>query len=281
MPSVSTQTTTFMPKCVPVLQKKQISKKFFASMKRIHAGVGKQVELSRREIAKEKRNYLKIVKSSITAFNKRKTVALQIDKEVAKILKEQEKADKVQDNEEEKAAKELAAEQLKAEKIDKELAKAAKELAKAAKELAKAAKEQEKIDKEAAKIIQEMEKADNEADKEDVKAVKEQAKIDKEQAKIIQEQEKADRKAAKEAAKLAKEAAKAAEEPRAFRAWRVTTKTIKADREKAALEAANVAVEEAIEEIKAQIEERQPEEIVVVAKKAKKSKKSKEIVLIE
>jgi hypothetical protein len=266
MPSVSTQTTTFMPKCVPVLQKKQISKKFFASMKRIHAGVGKQVELSRREIAKEKRNYLKIVKSSITAFNKRKTVALQIDKEVAKILKEQEKADKVQDNEEEKAAKELAAEQLKAEKIDKEAAKIIKE--------------QEKADKEAAKIIQEMEKADNEADKEDVKAVKEQAKIDKEAAKIIQEQEKADRKAAKEAAKLAKEAAKAAEEPRAFRAWRVTTKTIKADREKAALEAANVAVEEAIEEIKAQIEERQPEEIVVVAKKAKKSKKSKEIVIV-
>ena len=186
MPSVSTQTTTFMPKCVPVLQKKQISKKFFASMKRIHAGVGKQVELSRREIAKEKRNYLKIVKSSITAFNKRKSAAV-----------------------------------------------------KAAKELAKAAKEQEK----------------------------------------------ADRKVAKEAAKLAKEAAKAAEPPRAFRAWRVTTKTIKADREKqAALEAANKAVDEAIEEIKAQIEaaeERQPEEIAVVAKKAKKSKKSKTIVLLE
>ena len=278
MPSVSTQTTTFMPKCVPVLQKKQISKKFFASMKRIHAGVGKQVELSRREIAKEKRNYLKIVKSSITAFNKRKTVALQIDKEVAKILKEQEKADKVQDNEEEKAAKELAAEQLKAEKIDKEAAKIIKEME-------KADKEQDKIDKEAAKIIQEMEKADNEQEKEDVKAVKEQAKIAKEQAKIIQEQEKADRKVAKEAAKLAKEAAKAAEPPRAFRAWRVTTKTIKADREKqAALEAANKAVDEAIEEIKAQIEaaeERQPEEIAVVAKKAKKSKKSKTIVLLE
>lgn len=280
MPSVSTQTTTFMPKCVPVLQKKQISKKFFASMKRIHAGVGKQVELSRREIAKEKRNYLKIVKSSITAFNKRKTVALQIDKEVAKILKEQEKADKVVDNEEEKAAKELAAEQLKAEKIDKEAAKIIKEME-------KADKEQDKIDKEAAKIIQEMEKADNEADKEDVKAVKEQAKIDKEAAKIIQEQEKADRKVAKEAAKIAKEAAKAAEPPRAFRAWRVTTKTIKADREKqAALEAANKAVEEAIEETEAEIEEKeieasQPEEIVVVAKKSKKAKKTKEIILIE
>ena len=77
---------------------------------------------------------------------------------------------------------------------------------------------------------------------------------------------------------VAKEAAKAAEPPRAFRACRVTTKTIKADREKAALDAANKAVDEAIEEIKAQIEERQPEEIAVVAKK---SKKSKTIVLQE
>ena len=143
MPSVSTQTTTFMPKCVPVLQKKQISKKFLTGMKRIHASVGKQVELSRREIAKEKRNYLKIVKSSITAFNKRKTVALQIDKEVAKLLKEQEKADKVVDE--------------------------------AAKEQAKIAKEQEKIDKEAAKIIQEQEKADRMVAKEVAKVAKEAA----------------------------------------------------------------------------------------------------------
>ena len=162
MPSVSTQTTTFMPKCVPVLQKKQISKKFLSGMKRIHAAVGKQVELSRREIAKEKRNYLKIVKSSITAFNKRKAVALKIDKEVAKILKEQEKAVKVVDKEQDEAAKELKMQ----EKIDKEAAKIIKDMEKADKDLAKAVKEQEKIDKEAAKIIQEMEKADKIAAKE-------------------------------------------------------------------------------------------------------------------
>ena len=81
MPSVSTQTTTFMPKCVPVLQRNKFSNKFLTSMKRIHAAVGKKVELSRREIAKEKRT---IVKEAAKIAKE----AAKIDKEAAKIDKE-------------------------------------------------------------------------------------------------------------------------------------------------------------------------------------------------
>ena len=66
MPSVSTQTTTFLPAVLPVLKSQRLPKRFLARMMRKHGKEVKQTNTARanllREVAANKKAILKILK---------------------------------------------------------------------------------------------------------------------------------------------------------------------------------------------------------------------------
>ena len=186
--TISTQTTTFLPKCPSVLQRKEIRATFVKKLARVVSkkavSIIKTNKINSKQAAQNKKTLLKIVRE----------MTLNIRKE----RMEKSKADKI----DRLAAKEIA----QAEKIDLQ---AAKEIAKADKEANKEAKEAEKIDRLAAKEIAQAEKIDLLAAKEIAQAEKEQAKAEKEANKEAKEAEKIDRLAAKEITQVEKEQAKA------------------------------------------------------------------------
>jgi len=63
MPSISTQTTTFLPKVIPVLQKKALGKRFMSSITRIHKSAIKRNNSWSHERVKNKRILLSIVRA--------------------------------------------------------------------------------------------------------------------------------------------------------------------------------------------------------------------------
>jgi len=63
MPSIATQTTTFLPKVIPVFQKKPLGKRFMSSITRIHKSAIKRNDLVARETLKNKRALLSIVRA--------------------------------------------------------------------------------------------------------------------------------------------------------------------------------------------------------------------------
>ena len=172
--TISTQTTTFLPKCPSVLQRKEIRATFVKKLARVVSkkvvSIIKTNKINSKQAAQNKKTLLKIVRE----------MTLNIRKE--------------------------RMEKSKADKIDR---LAAKEITQAEKEADKEAKEAEKIDRLAAKEIAQAEKIDLLAAKEIAQAEKEQAKAEKEANKEAKEAEKIDRLAAKEIAQTEKEQAKA------------------------------------------------------------------------
>jgi hypothetical protein len=157
--TISTQTTTFLPKCPSVLQRKEIRATFVKKLARVVSkkavSIIKTNKINSKQAAQNKKTLLKIVRE----------MTLNIRKE----RMEKSKGDKI----DRLAAKEIA----QAEKID---LLAAKEIAKADKEANKEAKEAEKIDRLAAKEITQAEKEQAKADKIVRFAVKEITKAERE-----------------------------------------------------------------------------------------------------
>ena len=157
--TISTQTTTFLPKCPSVLQRKEIRATFVKKLARVVSkkavSIIKTNKINSKQAAQNKKTLLKIVRE----------MTLNIRKERV----EKSKADKI----DRLAAKEIA----QAEKIDLQ---AAKEIAKADKEANKEAKEAEKIDRLAAKEITQVEKEQAKAEKIVRFAVKEITKAERE-----------------------------------------------------------------------------------------------------
>jgi hypothetical protein len=109
MPSISTQTTTFLPAVVPVLKSQRLPKRFLARMMRKHLKEVKQTNTTRanfqREVAANKKALLKILKDMTLTIrnNKAETYkalkesakkAAKADKEANKALKESDKQSK-------------------------------------------------------------------------------------------------------------------------------------------------------------------------------------------
>ena len=157
--TISTQTTTFLPKCPSVLQRKEIRATFVKKLARVVSkkavSIIKTNKINSKQAAQNKKTLLKIVRE----------MTLNIRKE----RMEKSKADKI----DRLAAKEIA----QAEKIDLQ---AAKEIAKADKEANQEAKEAEKIDRLAAKEITQVEKEQAKAEKIVRFAVKEITKAERE-----------------------------------------------------------------------------------------------------
>lgn len=202
MPSVSTQTTTFLPVCVPVLQRLVLKPRWFKRMAKIHNQAVKNVSKKVSDADKsDKAAALFLNRMQALAIYTAKTSPKKVKK--ADALAAKKKADELAIKKAAKAEKDATKAEKDAAKEAKKADKAAKEakaVAKAEKDAAKEAKKADKATKkEAAKIIQEMEKADEEQDKEDIKAVKEAHKVRKAANKAKYEQEKAAKKAEKEA----------------------------------------------------------------------------------
>ena len=146
MPSVSTQTTTFLPVCVPVLQRLVLKPRWFKRMAKMHAQAVKNV--SKKASDADKSN-----KTAALFLNRMQALAIYTAKTSPKKVK---KADALASK---KKAEKLAIKEAKAAaKADKIAAKAAKEAEEIA---AKAAEEAEakKAEKAAKKAAKKAEKA--------------------------------------------------------------------------------------------------------------------------
>ena len=112
MPSISTQTTTFLPAVVPVLQRRSLTKRFLTSMMRKHGKDVKQNNTNRakfqHEFAANKKMFSKIIKDMTLTIRNNMSEAAKSFKDAKKIAK--------------KNAKEAAKE---SDKADKEQAKKA------------------------------------------------------------------------------------------------------------------------------------------------------------
>jgi len=133
MPSISTQTTTFLPKVIPVLQKKALGKRFMSSITRIHKSAIKRNDLVARETLKNKRILLSIVRAMTKNIRKENA-------EKAKNLHETLKNKKVFYA----AVKEMT---LLIRKRNADIHKAEIQVKKAEKEVKKAQKEAKKVEK--------------------------------------------------------------------------------------------------------------------------------------
>ena len=148
MPSVSTQTTTFLPAVLPVLKSQRLPKRFLARMMRKHGKEVKQTNTARanllREVAANKKAILKILKDITLTVRKNKAENKKAQKESAKAQKE---------------AKQKAKEQ---KLFDAAVNQFSKELKAAAKMEEKAdMKEQKLFDKAARKFAAEQKKIDH------------------------------------------------------------------------------------------------------------------------
>ena len=183
MPSIATQTTTFLAECPRVLENKKVLKPaFFKRMKQIHERAlvkGKKDAVKESKINKEIMNFMKNMtslaiadmrvkaKSEKKALKEAKKAKKELDEKDAKIEREvqkveakvQKKAEKKHENKAEKKHEKKVAK--KAEKeAEKEAKKAEKEAKKAEKEAKKAGQKLEKeAEKEAKKAGQKLEKA--------------------------------------------------------------------------------------------------------------------------
>ena len=148
--TISTQTTTFLPKCPSVLQRKEIRATFVKKLARVVSkkavSIIKTNKINSKQAAQNKKTLLKIVREMTLNIRKErmeKSKADKIDRLAAKEITQAEK-------EADKEAKE-------AEKIDrlaaKEIAQAEKEQAKAVKIVRFAVKEITKAEREAKKNL--------------------------------------------------------------------------------------------------------------------------------
>ena len=135
MPSISTQTTTFLPAVVPVLQSQRLPKRFLARMMRKHFNDVKQTNTNRakfqHEFVANKKMFSKIIKDMTLTVRKNKAETKKAQKEANKVAK---------------AAKEQAKQKAKEQKLfDAAVNQFSKELKAAAKMESKADKMEEKI----------------------------------------------------------------------------------------------------------------------------------------
>jgi hypothetical protein len=146
MPSISTQTTTFLPAVVPVLQHRSLTKRFLARMMRKHFNDVKQNNTTRskfqREFTANKKMFSKMLKDMTLTVRKNKAENKKVFNETMKALKEADKAVKEQ-----------------------------------AKKAAKKAQEQRKFDSAVKKFSIELKTAARKESKQDAKEAKKQANI--------------------------------------------------------------------------------------------------------
>jgi myosin heavy subunit len=151
MPSISTQTTTFLPAIVPVLQRRSLTKRFLARMMRKHFNDVKQTNTNRakfqRNVTADKKALLKILKDMTLTIRKNKA-------ETKKALKAANKAAKESAKEANMKAKEQKLFDTNVKIFSKELKKAAKLEFKAD------MKEQKKFDTAAKKFAADQKKID-------------------------------------------------------------------------------------------------------------------------
>ena len=179
MPSISTQTTTFLPAVVPVLQRRSLTKRFLARMMRKHFNDVKQNNTTRakfqREFTANKKMFSKMLKDMTLTVRKNNAESKRAFKETMQALKESAKAIK------------------EADKADKELLKTAKELAKEqAKKATKKAQEQRKFDMAVNKFSIELKTASRKearSDKQEAKEAKKQAKMSETDMRTARQQE--------------------------------------------------------------------------------------------
>ena len=197
MPSVSTQTTTFLPVCVPVLQRLVLKPRWFKRMAKMHSQAVKNV--SKKASDADKSN-----KTAALFLNRMQALAIYTAKTSPKKVK---KADALASK---KKADELATK--KAAKAEKDAAKAVKIAAKEAKAAAKADKIAAKAEKLATKAdkIAAKEAEAKEAEAKEAEAKEAEAKKAEKAAKKAEKAAKKAEKAAKKAEKAAKKAEKAA-----------------------------------------------------------------------
>lgn len=88
MSCIATQTTTFLPKVIPVLQKKVLGKSFIANMKRIHKSAVKSAEDWSKKRVKNKKIFASVVKEMTQIVRKRKTAQRKVEAEVLKLRRE-------------------------------------------------------------------------------------------------------------------------------------------------------------------------------------------------
>ena len=188
--TVATQTTTFLPKTVQVLQLTHLKPRFFSRMKRMITKTlvtGKKMASHEAYVKKETNSFVNIM-SKLALFN------ASIAKKEAKVAKKEAKVAK----KDAKVAKKDA-------KVAKKEVKVAKKEAKVTKKDAKVAKETKKVEKEAAKQAKEMTIFVNQMTKLALyndSIVKKEAKTVKKQAKTaIKELEKQQKEARRNARK--------------------------------------------------------------------------------
>lgn len=135
MPSISTQTTTFLPAVVPVLKSQRLPKRFLARMMRKHFNDVKQTNTNRakfqHEFVANKKMFSKIIKDMTLTVRKNKAETKKAQKEANKVAK---------------AAKEQAKQKAKEQKLfDAAVNQFSKELKAAAKMEEKAGLKEQKL----------------------------------------------------------------------------------------------------------------------------------------
>jgi len=170
MPSISTQTTTFLPAVLPVLKSQRLPKRFLTSMMRKHGKEVKQTNTNRakfqREVAANKKALTKILKdmtltirNNMAEANKAQKEAAKKAKDSAKKAKEANKAQKEAANADKEQSKQKAKEQ---KLFDAAVNQFSKELKAAAKMEAKTdLKEQKLFDAAARKFAADQKKMDH------------------------------------------------------------------------------------------------------------------------
>ena len=187
--TISTQTTTFLPKCPSVLQRKEIRASFVKKLARVvskkSVSIIKTNKINSKQAAQNKKTLLKIVREMTLNIRKERMEKSKADKIDRLAAKEIGQAEKEADKEAKEAEKidRLAAKEIgQAEKIDR---LAAKEIGQAEKEALKEAKEAEKIDRLAVKEIAQTEKELANGFKIDRLAAKEIAQAERETKKNL------------------------------------------------------------------------------------------------
>ena len=181
--TISTQTTTFLPKCPLVLQRKEIRATFVKKLVRMvskkAASIIKTDKINSKQATQNKKALLKIVREMTLNIRKERVLQSKAEKIDRLAVKEISQAEKELANGfkiDRLAAKEIAKAEKEADTIDR---LASMEIFEAEKEADKEAKEADTIDRLASMEIGKADKIDRLAAKEIFEAEKEQAKADK------------------------------------------------------------------------------------------------------
>lgn len=197
MSSIATQTTTFLPKVIPVLQKKVIGKKFMSTMKRIHKSSVKSAEDWTKQRVKSKKIFTSVINEMTQAIRKRKTAQRKVDADTLKARREAKREQKAEDEAlslnraftsmVKKTAERERAEALASAKVEAETANNKKIFTKIVKEMTLLIRKRRtavrKADAEVHKAEQEVKRAKRFA----TKLVKEKARIEKKMAKFAKQ----------------------------------------------------------------------------------------------